>query len=177
MNDKDQSSHTQYFEIAKRWWSDTKDNKGAMARIRRANKELDVIQIPEALLLVRRLGDKRHRQAAILAGVLSHVRGHEETPLMRKLGRKDLSKKEAKLSETRFKRLIQCEQNELLDPLRRIVQMNDGLANVDEMCKLVLWWDENKKTKLIFDYYAVWSQNQNSSTPNQKDATAQSDTP
>ena len=149
-------------EIAHQWWHGlSKERSGyaraALARIRRAGSALEVMQEPAALRLVSRLmaRDVDPDRVAALAGVLAHVSEHDESPLARAVGRKTLDDDGALLSEGRFRRLLQTESADLLDPMRRLVRMTKGKANVRDLGVAVLFWGDRVKKDWIFHYYGI----------------------
>ena len=126
------AKHPNAQEIAHQWWQGlTSEQSGydraALARIRRADTPLEVLQEPVALRLVSRLLTRTHPdRVATLAGVLAHVRDDEQVPVARAVGRSSLDDDAAMLSEGRFRRLLQTDGAALLDPMRRLVRMTGG---------------------------------------------------
>ena len=151
--------------IAAEWWykwiRDDPENQGvrraARARLRRARSPLEAIQVPEALQLVVRFSNHRHRdRAAVLAGILAHVEENEALPIARAIGLGSLdSDQRARMSEARFRRLLQFEALELLDPMRRLVRLADNKANVRDLSRSVLYWDDETRKRWIYYYYGV----------------------
>ena len=149
--------------IAYDWWrrlnpSDRAQagaHRTALARMRRAATPIEVMHEPEALRLIARL--PRHPdRVATLAGVLAHVRESEERPVARAIGRSTLDDDQsALLSEGRFRRLLQVNDDELMEPMRRLVHMVKGRLNVRDLSAAVLYWGDDVKKRWIFDYYNV----------------------
>ena len=154
-------------EKAYDWWralvpddEGTKAPKGhqraALARLRRAQDAIDVMMEPEALRLIRRLPRRSLDRAATVAGVLAFVTIHDASHIIRSVGRTDFEdEKSATLSEGRFRRLLQLRADELLDPMRRLVRLNKGHANVGDLAKSILFWGDDEKKRWIFEYYGV----------------------
>ena len=150
--------------IAEEWWrgltSDQGGDRAAMARLRRSHTPLEVIQEPAALRLVARLdarGEHPDRVAA-LAGILALVREADERPLARMIGRVSLDNDSSPpplMSEARFRRLLQVRASELMEPMRRVVRLAKGRANVYDLAFVVLRWGERVQRRLIFEYYNV----------------------
>lgn len=148
------------------WWralrpdDEGKSSKGhqraALARLRRAQNTIDLMMEPEALRLIQRF-PSQHDRAAIVAGVLAFVTAHEARHIIRSVGRKDIDKNESvPLSEGRFRRLMQLRPDELLGPMRRLVRLNEGRANVHNLAVSILSWDNDRMRKQwIFEYYGV----------------------
>lgn len=135
--------------------------RAALARLRRANDPLEVMMEPDALRLVQRLStfradSDRVVRVAVLAGVLAVVRKHVQDPITSILGRPSLDNETAKLSEGRFRRILQTPANDLLGPMRRLVRLANCEVNVPDLAKSILDWDEPKtKQRWIFDYYGA----------------------
>lgn len=154
--------------VARDWWQRLTGRDGphlgqrraALARIRRAATPIEVMQEPEALRLIERLPRNPDRVAQ-LAGVLAFVRESEERSVPRAIGRASLDDgDEALVSEGRFRRLLQTQDNELMDAMRRLVRMAKGKLNVHDLSSAILDWGDGDrgdrvKRRWIFDYYNV----------------------
>lgn len=152
--------------IAYEWWRafhppdgrQSGSHRAAMARLRRAATPLDAMLEPETLRLMRRLPHSRKDRVAILAGVLAWVRETDETRVARAIGRSALDDDQSALvSESRFRRLLQSQPDELLNSMRRLVRQMKGRANVADLAYAILYWGDPVKKKWIFDYYRVAS--------------------
>ena len=150
------------------WWralvpddEGTKASKGsqraALARLRRAQKAIDVMMEPEALRLIQRLPEHPPDRVTTVAGVLAFVTAHDDAShLIRAVGRATFDDdKSALLSENRFRRLMQLDANDLLDPMRRLVRLNKGHANVHDLAKSILYWGDNERKRWILEYHGV----------------------
>ena len=151
-------------EIAHQWWHGlTNERSGypraALARIRRATTPLEVIQEPAALRLVARLQSRIRDldRVATLAGTLAFVDKSDDLPVARAVGRRTLDDDTALLSEGRFRRLLQTDAENLLDPMRRLVRMTKGKANVRDLAVAILFWGDRVKKDWIFQYYGIAS--------------------
>ena len=164
-------------DVAYDWWNGLRDGSGrhraSLAHMRQAHTPLDIVQEPAALLLVTRLrpfgcDDDR---VAILAGVLALVREDQKALVPRALGRSSLDdERSARLSEGRFRRLMQADADELLPQMRRLVQLAGGTANVRDLADGILYWGDRVRKKWTFEYYGVGS-----ATPGAADTVAQDD--
>ena len=152
--------------IALDWWQRLTANEGArrgqrraaLARMRRAATPLEVMQEPEALRLIQRLPYRSEYRVAVLAGVLAHVRETDDRSVARRIGRDSLDDDQSALvSENRFRRLLQVEDSELMEGMRRLVRMNKGKLNVHDLSAAILYWGDGVKKRWIFDYYGVRS--------------------
>ena len=154
-------------EKAYKWWralvpddEGTKASKGhqraALARLRRAQDAINVMMEPEALRLIQRMPTCETARVATVAGVLAFVTAHDASHIIRSVGRTDFEdEKSALLSESRFRRLLQLRADELLDPMRRLVRLNKGHANVGDLAESILCWGDGVKKRWIFEYYGV----------------------
>ena len=148
-------------EIVYQWWSSlTSERSGrrraALARMRRAHTPIEVIQEPEALRLIGRLHRIDADRVATIAGVLAFVHESEDRPLARSVGRRSLDDDQsARLSEARFRRLLQTDARGLMEQMRRVVRLNKGRANVENLAAAILYWGDRVRKEWIFEYYAV----------------------
>lgn len=147
------------------WWQRLTRNEGAqlgqrraaLARLRRASKPLEIIQEPEALRLIVRLPRNPDRVAA-LAGILAFVQEDDDERIAYAIGPRSLrdeDKATAVLSEARFRRLLQTHGNELMEPMRRLVRMTKGKANVYDLSYAVLYWGDGVRRRWMFEYYGA----------------------
>lgn len=151
-------------EVAYDWWNGLQNSTGghraSLARMRRANTPLDIVQEPAALRLIARLRPFGHDddRVAILAGVLAVVREDERIRVARALGRRSLDDEQsARLSEGRFRRLVQTDGEDLLPQMRRLVQMAAGTVNVRDLADGILYWGDRVRKDWTFEYYGVGS--------------------
>ena len=157
-----------------RWWhklvaldGDTSrgSRRAALARLRRADGPVEVMLVPEALHLIGQCPPQDADSVAVLLGILAHVRESNDLPIARALGRKQIEDADsATLSEGRFRRLMRVSKEDLLDPMRRLVQMAKGSANVRDLSYSVLYWNDAEKKRWISDYYGVWQDRRDDST-------------
>ena len=156
--------------VANDWWQRLTRQDGphlgqrraALARIRRAATPIEVMQESEALRLIERLPRNPDRVAQ-LAGVLAFVRESEERSVPHAIGRASLDDgDEALMSEGRFRRLLQTQNDELMEAMRRLVRTAKGKLNVHDLSSAILDWGDGYrgdrvKRRWIFDYYNVAS--------------------
>lgn len=144
------------------WWRQTQADRAAMARLRRCQSPLDALLVPATLSLLARLPHRQSGRSAdrvvAMAAVLSHVRESEDHHrLARAIGRVSFGQKDsARLSEGRFRRLMQADTvSELQRAMTRLVRFMGGRANVRDLAETMLYWNDRTKRRWIFDYYAV----------------------
>ena len=154
--------------VAYEWWQRLTradgphlgQRRAGLARIRRAATPVEVMQEPEALRLIARLPRNSDR-VAVLAGVLAFVRESDERSVARAIGRNSLDDEaRALVSEGRFRRLLQTQNDDLLESMRRLVRMAKGKLNVHDLSSTILdWGDDGRgdrvKRRWIFGYYNV----------------------
>ena len=149
--------------VAYDWWQRLTRREGArlgprraaLARMRRAATPVEVMQEPEALRLIERLPRNPDR-VATLAGVLAFVRETDERRVARAVGRASFDEdRSALLSEGRFRRLLQAQDSDLMEAMRRLVRMTKGKLNVHDLSSAILYWGDGVRKRWIFDYYGV----------------------
>jgi CRISPR system Cascade subunit CasB len=169
------------------WWrhycdpASEKVDPAIRARLRRARSHLDVLRINPAVELARRLGAAPRMHAAPpsrvyaaldLARLLAHVKAHDEQHPMRAAGWKsfpgdkresDAGAERPKLSEARFKRLLETgEGEEKLLAFARLVALLDGTVNVARLASDFMIWNhpeygERVRERWAFEYLAAGS--------------------
>ena len=133
-------------DIAHFWWShalnrDTSPGRAARAKLRRASTHNQLLREPATLLLVSRLKYQSADRVAILAGILAHVTTDTRRTLPRLLGPpRPPDTGPTRLSEARLRRLLEYRGDDLLGPMRRVIGMADGAANVRHLTRAVLYW-------------------------------------
>ena len=166
MSDQSEKANTPAAR-ARQWWADLsgktdqrKQDRGALAKLRRCRRPVDALTISATFPLMQRLPGFNHDRVAALAVVLAHIR--EDDPgkkVARAIGRKSLTDEEsALLSEGRFRRLLQTQGNEeLLTSMVRLVRHMKGIANINDIAGSVLYWGDETRRRWAFDYYAAGS--------------------
>ena len=149
------------------WWRDLTQSedpktrssrRAALAHLRRAHSEIEIMMVPEALRLIKQFPRRDADSVATLAGILAFVDDSHDQPVARALGRAQIEDDSAILSEGRFRRLMQLHKDELLDPMRRLVRLAKGNVNVYDLSSSVLHWSDAVKKSWISDYYGVWQE-------------------
>lgn len=147
-------------DVAVNWWhdliSELPGRKAARARLRRAVTPLEVIQEQAALRLIARLPiEKNKDRVAILAGILATVSRNDDQRIAHTIGRTTLDDELALMSENRFRRLLQANEDDLMVAMRRLIRLTKGTANVYDLSYTVLRWGDGVKRRWLFDYYGV----------------------
>lgn len=178
-------SHSTRGQRALEWWRrychPREGDAAARALLRRARGVTDALLVPAALDLVRRLGyapagggsdDGRVAAAANLARVLAHVKEHDP-------GRRPMQQagwlqfpgadrggaqavEQPRLSEQRFRRLLQSRRGELVLAFTRLIALLGGTVNIPALAEDFLDWDhpergDRVRRRWAFDYWAAAS--------------------
>lgn len=150
------------------WWAELTGNRGeegrqqgdraAQARLRRCRRPIEALMVPAALSLVVRLPSHDPDHVAALAAVLAHVREDDGAQtIARAIGRAAFNQEDsAKLSEGRFRRLMQSESaEELQRAMTRLMDFMGQRASVRDLADAMLYWTDTRRRRWTFDYYAV----------------------
>ena len=155
-------------KIALSWWKKLVASDGAKraarAKLRRCSTPNEALAIHETLDLYHQLKaahgwvkDKSER-VAIIAVVLAQVKDNSPEPFAKALGRKTFGDKDsAVLSEARFRRLLQADDDELMEQFRRAIRLLKNEANVESIALTILNWGDGTRKRFIFDYYHVFA--------------------
>ena len=157
---------------AQEWWRDYMEPaprrrgaaRAAMARLRRAASPMEALMEPATLDLARRLGRTGEQELArvgILAAVLAHVRETDNRAVARAAGppqpTADPGKddEEAVLKYGRFRRLLQADDDDLLDQMRRLVHLLGNRAKVSDLACSILFWGDRMRRRWVLGYYGL----------------------
>ena len=176
--------------MARTWWMAVCDPRagdpGARAQLRRCRTTNEVLSIPAGVRLPRMLGDLPRRgdrigrqfsRALDIARVLAHVTEDTGAHPMRDVGwptfpgsrREGEMDKGPRLSEARFRRLLQSESGEeLVAQFIRLIALMGGCANVAALSEAFRWWDHpdgRAKQRWAFEYF-----NAGAATPSTNDS-------
>lgn len=153
-------------KIALAWWKKLVSSDGtkraARAQLRRCTTPLEALAIHETLDLYRQLktthGWVNADRVAIVAVVLAQLKDGSSEPLAKALGRKTFGDKDsAVLSDARFRRLLQADDDELMDQFRRAIRLLKSEANPESIALTILNWGDETRKRFIFDYYHVFA--------------------
>ena len=146
--------------IAAGWWRAMQpgapaEDRGALARLRRAPRVRDAAEEEAALLLCRKLklGWQGLERAALTAAVLAAVRDDAPGPAAaRQLGPDRGGA--AAMSWLRFRRLLQAETpDEQLIAFRRAVALAGNRINVFDLARSLLDWNDRRRQRWIYAYH------------------------
>ncbi|MDO5861569.1 MAG: type I-E CRISPR-associated protein Cse2/CasB [Thermoplasmata archaeon] len=181
MNDDTRRQQDRFGEAVTSWWSALSRDRGELNRLRRAG-DITAIQMNEAFFdLVREFsgegndgsgwyhglirgspdtekGKERDRAMDVLACVAmvaSHIETDSDQSAATLMGRKD-GASDHRVSELRFRRLMDSDMEGMARMMVRILPMIDGCASVADAARTVYWWDHPSQTarkRWIGDYY------------------------
>jgi len=140
--------------ILTRWWQNLENNKGTRAELRRCDSPEKVMFHPAFPHLCQQLepwlGEEWNwelRLAAVV-GLLSHVRKTTGQRLAYQMAGNP-----PKVSELRFRRLLQRERDDLYGAMIRILQMLDQTANLPDLFNSVFYWGDPVRKRWAFEYF------------------------
>ena len=155
---KGDNAHRSFVPRVSTWWKKINEDqhRGSRAELRRSKRTTEVLFVPLGMELVYYLKGYNSSRVAALAAILAHVKEDNSRRIARDIGRKKFENKDdVKLSEVRFKRLLQIETaDELLLFMVRVVRQLKGVVNVEDMAESVIFWNLKCKERWAFDYYA-----------------------
>ena len=140
------------------WWAGLEQDKATRAELRRCDGPEDIMLSPAYARLHDRLAQHlaglwqwEYRLARVI-GLLVHVRRRDDTrPLAKQMGGSP-----PKVSELRFRRLLQCQHDDLYPRLRRILGMLDEKrANLPDLINSSFHWNDRTRKDWALAYFAV----------------------
>ena len=174
MPDTDNDTDTQA-DAARKWWDSLRPyetsggtrhpgDRAALARLRRCTTPMAAVAEPATIDLFGRLGfrnpERNLERVATLAILLANIRESPKGTIARALGPPPGGKPEdAVLKPLRFKRLLGARSpDEILVAFRRAIRMLDRKADVKNLARLILAWDQDgfgdrARVRFAFDYY------------------------
>lgn len=145
------------FDAVLSWWNSLKENKGARAELRRAHNPAEVVFLSAYHRLYNKLDVSRIDKEALacVAGLCAHVKENHGAKFAEQMGECKQGSKDPKISSLRFRRLLAISnREELYLSMIRIIRQLGGVVNVVDLAQTVYWWNEEKKKKLAYAYYA-----------------------
>jgi CRISPR system Cascade subunit CasB len=143
------------------WWVRLEDNKGDRAALRRCQEPLEALFVPAYHQLYHALrpydGSSDLRLPAI-AALLAHVKHILPGPdFATQMAAPKLTGGEApRLSELRFRRVLQCQTiNELFPALRRVIALLDDSVNIYSLADNLYWWGDRVRRDWAYAYYGA----------------------
>ena len=148
-------------KLLRAWWQELQNDTGARAELRRCDRPETVMLHPAyARLHARfsaRLRDKWHWEyrLACVVGLLSHVREHRDGRLAKQMGGNP-----PLVSELRFRRLLQCDPDELYIRMIRVLRMLENKAALEDLIDSVFYWNDRTRKRWALDYFSVTPEQQ-----------------
>lgn len=141
-----------------KWWQGLEQDKGTRAELRRCERPEDIMLHPAYARLHNQLAGQLaghwhwEWRLALVIGLLVHAREAENTrPLAKQMGGK-----EPAVSELRFRRLLQCQHDDLFPRLRRTLGMLEGKkANLPDLIASAFHWNDRTRKRWALDYFAI----------------------
>ena len=138
------------------WWTELQDNNAARAELRRAKTVADVVLLPHFQRSCHRFQpffqhERRWQgRLAMVFGLLSHVQKRSSHTLPRQMAGDP-----PKLSEMRFRRLIQYKKREdIYLPMIRVIRKLDKEVNLHDLADSIYYWGDGVKREWSFEYFS-----------------------
>lgn len=158
------------------FWRSLDDDRQSRAQLRRADGLTQIVLVPAFHRLLNQLraeiskekpndgwlhSDSGRLRLAAIAGVLAHIKRHEQLQEPYRSTTAVFMAKRKKetdsplVSELRFRRLLQAnDMQELYPMLRRTVALVGGVIDVHVMAKDLWFWGDRLRRQWAYDYYA-----------------------
>ena len=147
------------------WWTELQDRRADRAALRRAKTTLEVVLQPAFVDLLQRIeetagkidSDYQIRQLALIAGVLSDIKGERDTPIAQSMAQPRSASTGPRVSPQRFRRLLASQDpEEVLTAFRRILRLLDNSADIADLARRLYWWndrDDKNRRNMALEYY------------------------
>lgn len=149
------------------WRADLEQDRGGRAELRRARSPEDTALIPATIDLITRLRVTPVAQhpgwlarIPVIAGLAAHLdhNAAKEVPALpnrEALPRRMASAKgdRPRVSELRFRRLLQYSRDDLYRPMIRILAQLDNKAGLFDLADAVFWWGPQIHKAWAFAYF------------------------
>lgn len=137
------------------WWESLEKQKGERAELRRAKSIHDVLMSPAFHRACKALEEHFRAEKgwelklAPVIGLLAHVR----VPVQQRLAIQ-MAGNPPVVSELRFRRLIQRNEQDLYVAMIRVLRMLDKKASIPDLADSVYHWGDKVKQRWAFAYFA-----------------------
>lgn len=149
------------------WRADLEQDRGGRAELRRARSPEDAALIPATIDLITRLratpvAEHKGWLARIpaIAGLAVHLDRHAAKEVLAPPDREALPRRMAsakgdrpRVSELRFRRLLQYSRDDLYRPMIRILAQLDDKAGLFDLADAVFWWGPQIQKAWAFAYF------------------------
>lgn len=150
------------------WWRKLKDDGASRAELKRCDSVEEVMMTAAFQRLCHQLqpsfgeGDYWQDRLAAIAGLASHLKHEHETEVLSH-SKKQVEKLaeqlaqdvggRPKISELRFRRLLQRNSNDLYTPMLRTLKMLKGNASLFGLAESIFYWGDGIKKRWAFAYF------------------------
>jgi len=143
------------------WWRGLQKphNSGSRAELRRAATVDAVIMTPAFQRLCSGFTDEfrsdfdKTRLAAI-AGLLAHVKESAEPKMEIAKQMAQPAGAATRVSELRFRRLLQRNRSDLFVPMVRVIRLLDHRVSIYDLIESVYYWGDQRKKKWAYAYFS-----------------------
>lgn len=122
-------------------------DRGDRAELRRAHTPLELAVARGFHDLRNHLPDTDPQRVGQIARVLSFVDSHENKSFGKAL--------KPVMSESRLRRLVECDREQLSTHLTGAIRLLKGKANVIEVAEIIYWWGERRAQQLAYEYFGA----------------------
>ncbi len=154
-------------KVLAEWWRELESDRGARAELRRARSPEDAALIPATIDLITRLratpvAEHKGWLARIpaIAGLAAHLDHNAAKEVLALPNREALPKRMAsakgdrpRVSELRFRRLLQCSRDDLYRHMIRILAQLDNKAGLFDLADAIFWWGPRIHKAWAFAYF------------------------
>ncbi len=139
------------------WWQRMEEDHGLRAEVRRCSTVQEVLLLPAFARFRHELGPHmtgewnwETRMAAVF-GLLSHVKAQVSASLPEQMA--ETAGGAPRLSELRFRRLLQADRGALYVALLRVLRLLKGQADIRGLAKAVYDWNDRVKREWAYSYF------------------------
>lgn len=154
-------------QVLAAWWRGLESDRGARAELRRARSPEDAALIPATIDLITRLRAtpvaKRSGwllRIPTIAGLAAHLDHNAVDKVLAPPNRDALPRYMAsangdrpRVSELRFRRLLQYSRDELYRPMIRVLAQLDHQAGLFDLADAIFWWGPQIQKSWAFAYF------------------------
>ena len=139
------------------WWKRMEEDRGLRAEVRRCATVQEVLLLPafarfrhELVPLMAGEPKWEARMAAVF-GLLAHVKAQASAALPEQMA--EMLGGAPRLSELRFRRLLQTEREQLFGALLRVLRLLKGQARIHDLANAAYFWGDRTKREWAYSYF------------------------
>ncbi len=155
---KEKTEYEVLWEAIEDWWRDLQKDPGRRAELRRAHSVDVVPLLPAYYSLLQSLRSTtlprtvKPSRLPIVAGVLAHVRENDNRPVAIAMAEDHAGR--PRVSDLRFRRLLKVDNDaDLYMLMVRMVRLLGGAANVQDLTKALIFWNDRTRKEWAYRYY------------------------